>query len=230
MLNLDDVHVYYGKSYILQGVDLEVKKGEILAILGRNGVGKTTTLRSIMGLAPPSQGRIGFEGRELTALPSHRIPRLGIGYVPQGRRIFPRLTVLENIQSAVVTGKMNQANLEEVFAYFPRLEERTRQSGGTLSGGEQQMLAMARAMITDPKLMILDEPTEGLMPIMVDTIRESILKLNRDKGTSVLLVEQNLDTALAVADRVCVMEKGAIKYSDKMEDLNKKKLLGYLGV
>jgi len=230
MLSLQDIHVYYGKSYILQGASLEVNQGEVLALLGRNGVGKTTTLRAIMGMAPPSRGSIKFSDHELTELPSHRIPRLGIGYVPQGRRIFPRLTVLENIQSAVVVGNVSQENLQEAFDYFPRLRERIKQPGGTLSGGEQQMLAMARAMITNPKLMILDEPTEGLMPIMVDTIRDSILKLNRGKGTTVLLVEQNLDTALAVADRVCVMEKGVIKYSGGVKELDKDKLLAYLGV
>ncbi len=230
MLRLRDVHVYYGKSYILQGVSLHLRSGEVLGILGRNGVGKTTTLRAIMGLARPRRGQILFQDQDLSRLQAFRIPRLGIGYVPQGRRIFPRLTTLENIQSAVVSQSINQAALDEVYQYFPRLKERAKQPGGTLSGGEQQMLAMARAMICHPQLMILDEPTEGLMPLMVDTIQRTITKLNREMGTTVLLVEQNLDTALAVSDRVCVMEKGIVKYQEDKGNLDKQKLMGYLGV
>jgi branched-chain amino acid transport system ATP-binding protein len=230
MLRLQDVHVYYGKSYILQGVDLEVAKGQVLGVVGRNGVGKTTTLRTIMGLVRPRRGTIELEGQDIVNIRSHTIPRLGIGYVPQGRRIFPRLTTLENIQSSVVTGTLDKSTLEEVYEYFPRLREREKQPGGTLSGGEQQMLAMARAMITSPKLMILDEPTEGLMPLMVKTIQDTIKRLNQEKGTTVLLVEQNLDSALGVAHKICVMEKGTVKYSDDIDNLDKDKLMAYLGV
>ncbi|MGD8562293.1 MAG: ABC transporter ATP-binding protein [Desulfarculaceae bacterium] len=230
MLRLQGVHVYYGKSYILQGVDLEVAKGQVLGVVGRNGVGKTTTLRTIMGLVRPRRGTIELEGQDIVNIRSHTIPRLGIGYVPQGRRIFPRLTTLENIQSSVVTGALDKRTLEEVYEYFPRLREREKQPGGTLSGGEQQMLAMARAMITSPKLMILDEPTEGLMPLMVKTIQDTIKRLNQEKGTTVLLVEQNLDSALGVAHKICVMEKGTVKYSDDIDNLDKDKLMAYLGV
>ncbi|MEW6267191.1 MAG: ABC transporter ATP-binding protein [Thermodesulfobacteriota bacterium] len=230
MLELRELEVYYDKSYILQGLFLRVRPGEILSILGRNGVGKTTILRTIMGLVRPRSGTIIFDGREITRLAAYKIPRLGIGYVPQGRRIFPRLTTMENIMTAVVKGSVSQKSLEEIFGYFPRLEERRQQPGGTLSGGEQQMLAMARAMISEPKMLILDEPTEGIMPLLVQTIRQTITKLNREKGTTILLVEQNLDTALAVSHRLCVVEKGVVKYSDALEDLDKNKLVSYLVV
>jgi len=230
MLRLEDVHVYFGKSHILQGVDLQVRQGEVLAVLGRNGVGKTTTLRTIMGVVRPSRGGITFGEHDLLSCQPYRIPRLGIGYVPQGRHIFPKLTTLENIQSAVVRGGMDQKMLELVYEYFPRLRERASQAGGTLSGGEQQMLAMARAMITNPRLMILDEPTEGLMPLMVQTIRDTIRRLNQERGTTVLLVEQNLETALEVAHRICVMEKGRVRYSESVDRLDRDKLLSFLGV
>ena len=230
MLELKDVHVYYGKSYILQGVTLGVKTGEVLGMVGRNGVGKTTTLRTIFGLARAKAGIIKFQGQEITRMQAYQIPRLGIGYVPQGRRIFPKLTTLENIMTAVVSGRLDQKLLEEVYDYFPRLEERSRQAGGTLSGGEQQMLAMARAMIANPRLLILDEPTEGLMPLMVETIRKSIQRLNREKGVTVLLVEQNLDTVLQVCGRVSILEKGVLKYTETVDKLDRTKLLAYLGV
>lgn len=230
MLELKDVHVYYGKSYVLQGVTLSVQAGEVLGMVGRNGVGKTTTLRTIFGLSRPKRGTIVFQDRDITRIPGHQIPRLGIGYVPQGRRIFPRLTTLENIMTAVVSGSLNHKLLDEVYDYFPRLKERQEQLGGTLSGGEQQMLAMARAMIADPKLLILDEPTEGLMPLMVQTIRDSIQRLNKEKKVTVLLVEQNLDTVLQVCGRICIMEKGVIKYDEVVDRLDRDKLLRYLGV
>lgn len=230
MLELNDVHVYYGKSYILQGVTLGVETGEVYGMVGRNGVGKTTMLRTIFGLNRARRGTITFQGQDITHMPAYRIPRLGIGYVPQGRHIFPKLTTLENIMTAVVTGRMNQDLLDEVYDYFPRLKERSKQLGGTLSGGEQQMLAMGRAMIANPKLLILDEPTEGLMPLMVDTIRTSIQRLNREKGVTVLLVEQNLDTVLHVCGRVSVLEKGVLKYTENVDQLDRTKLLAHLGV
>ncbi len=230
MLELKDVHVYYGKSYILQGVTLGVRTGEVLGMVGRNGVGKTTTLRTIFGLSRARRGSITFQGQDITRMAAHQIPRLRIGYVPQGRRIFPKLTTLENIMTAVVSGRLDQRLLEEVYDYFPRLRERPNQLGGTLSGGEQQMLAMARAMIANPKLLILDEPTEGLMPIMVETIRKSIQRLNREKGVTVLLVEQNLDTVLKVCGRVSILEKGVLKYTENVDKLDRAKLLVHLGV
>lgn len=230
MLELNDIHVYYGKSYILQGVTLKVHEGEVLGMVGRNGVGKTTTLRTIFGLSRARQGTITFQGQDITRMPAHRIPRLGIGYVPQGRRIFPKLTTLENIMTALVSGRLDNGLLEEVYGYFPRLRERHKQLGGTLSGGEQQMLAMARAMIANPRLLILDEPTEGLMPSMVDAIRASIRRLNSEKKVTVLIVEQNLDTVLEVCGRVCIVEKGAVKYTEAVNQLDRNKLLTYLGV
>jgi branched-chain amino acid transport system ATP-binding protein len=230
MLEVKDIHTYYGKSYILQGVSMEISEGDVVGVLGRNGVGKTTTLRSIMGLTPPRSGEIRFMGREIHKLNPHLIPRLGIGYVPQGRRIFPLLTVLENLSTPVIDIKMKKRTLEEVFKFFPRLAERAKQVGGTLSGGEQQMLAIARAMMWQPKLMILDEPTEGLMPSMVAMVKQSITAMNREKGVDILLVEQNLETAFEVCNRIYVIEKGSVIYEKKVSDIDKNELLHMLGI
>ncbi len=217
MLRLEDVHTYYGKSHILQGVVLEVRDGEAVALLGRNGVGKTTTLRTIMGLAPAARGRIVFDGTRLDRVPAHTIPRLGVGYVPQGRRIFPRLTVHENLCLGLPRDPAD-GELEPVFARFPALRQRLGQPGGTLSGGEQQMLAIARCLVMKPKLLLLDEPTEGIMPKLVAAIREDIRAINRS-GVSILLVEQNIRTALTVCDRVYIMEKGVICYEGTSREL-----------
>jgi branched-chain amino acid transport system ATP-binding protein len=217
MLSLQDVHVHIGKLHILQGVSLEVKAGESAALLGRNGVGKTTTLRSIMGLVARSRGAIAFDGDDLSRLPPHLIPRKGIGYVPQGRGIFPTLTVLENLCIGV-TGKRDPEREEYVFTCFPRLKERLKQAGSTLSGGEQQMLAIARCLMMRPKLIILDEPTEGIMPRLVSQIRREIHRINQ-AGVSILLVEQNVETALKLCPRVFLMEKGTIVYSGASHDL-----------
>ncbi len=228
MLTVKSIHTYYGKSYVLQGISLEVKEGEIVSILGRNGVGKTTLLRSIMGLTPPRSGEIWFKGQEIQKLSPHLIPRLGIGYVPQGRRIFPRLTVLENLKTSLVKGKISRELFAEVFEYFPRLAERSNQPGGTLSGGEQQMLAIGRALIAHPRMVILDEPTEGLMPSLVAMVRESIQNMNRQKGVAILLVEQNLETALAISNRLYLMEKGNITLEKKVAEISKEELLRVL--
>jgi len=217
MLSLHDVHVHIGKLHILQGVSLEVKPGECVALLGRNGVGKTTTLRAIMGLAPRSRGAIEFGNADLANCPAHEIPRHGIGYVPQGRGIFPNLTVLENLTIGV-PGRRDTEREEYVFACFPRLKERLKQSGSTLSGGEQQMLAIARCLMMRPKLIILDEPTEGIMPKLVSQIRREIHRINQT-GVSVLLVEQNVETAIKLCPRVFLMEKGTIVYSGASHDL-----------
>ena len=217
MLSLQDVHVHIGKLHILQGVSLEVKPGESAALLGRNGVGKTTTLRSIMGLVARSHGAIAFDGDDLSLLPPHLIPRKGIGYVPQGRGIFPTLTVLENLCIGL-TGKRDPEREEYVFSCFPRLKERLKQAGSTLSGGEQQMLAIARCLMMRPKLIILDEPTEGIMPRLVSQIRREIHRINQ-AGVSILLVEQNVETALKLCPRVFLMEKGTIVYSGASHDL-----------
>jgi branched-chain amino acid transport system ATP-binding protein len=230
MLSLRDVHVHIGKLHILQGINLEVKRGECVALLGRNGVGKTTTLRAIMGLAPRSRGEIEFDSIDLASCPAHEIPRHGIGYVPQGRGIFPNLTVLENLNIGL-PGQRNSEREEHVFACFPRLKERLKQSGSTLSGGEQQMLAIARCLIMRPKLIILDEPTEGIMPKLVSQIRREIHRINHT-GVSVLLVEQNIATALKLCPQVFLMEKGTIVYSGASHELKSRPEIvhRYLGV
>jgi branched-chain amino acid transport system ATP-binding protein len=212
--------VHIGKLHILQGVNLEVKSGESAALLGRNGVGKTTTLRAIMGLAPRSRGAIEFDGLDLAGFPAHEIPRHGIGYVPQGRGIFPNLTVLENLNIGL-PGQRDGEREDYVFSCFPRLKERLKQSGSTLSGGEQQMLAIARCLMMRPKLIILDEPTEGIMPKLVSQIRREVHRINQT-GVSVLLVEQNVETALKLCPRVFLMEKGTITYSGASHELKSK--------
>jgi branched-chain amino acid transport system ATP-binding protein len=217
MLSLRDLHVHIGKLHILQGVNLEVKAGEAAALLGRNGVGKTTTLRAIMGLARRSLGSVEFDGTELGSIPPHQVPRHGIGYVPQGRGIFPTLSVEENLYIGI-TGKPDPERQDYVFGCFPRLKERLKQSGSTLSGGEQQMLAIARCLMMGPKLIILDEPTEGIMPRLVSQIRREIHRINQG-GVSILLVEQNVETALKLCPRVFLMEKGTIVYSGTSQDL-----------
>jgi branched-chain amino acid transport system ATP-binding protein len=220
MLKLERVHAHYGKSHVLQGVNLEVGNGEAVALLGRNGVGKTTTLKTIMGLVAPSGGSILFGEARLEKTAPHLIPRLGVGYVPQGRRIFPTLTVLENLCLGLARDPVD-GQLDPIFARFPVLKERLAQLGGTLSGGEQQMLAIARCLVMKPKLILLDEPTEGIMPKLVASLRADIKAINRE-GVSVLLVEQNLRTALLVCDRVYVMEKGVICHEGASAELRER--------
>ena len=215
MLRIDGLHTYYGHGHILQGVDLEVPPGRIAAVLGRNGVGKTTMLRSIIGLASPRSGRILLGDKDVAGWPPHLIVRVGVGYVPEGRMIFPDLTVVENIQVAQrVPAK--QWSMERLFTLFPSLAERRRNKGSQLSGGEQQMLAVARALVTDPKVMLLDEPSQGLEPMVVEELTRLIARL-RDEGVSLLLVEQNLKLAEAVADVVYVMVKGKMVYHAPLE-------------
>jgi branched-chain amino acid transport system ATP-binding protein len=215
LVAVEDIHTYYGKSHILQGVSLFVDKGEVVGLLGRNGVGKSTTLKTIMGLVHASEGKVLLAGMPITDLPAHKLAKLGIGYVPEDRRIFRLLTVMENLRTGLdrrgVTEARKQELLDKVFAYFPVLAERRSQAGGTLSGGEQQMLAIARAMMLEPKIILLDEPTEGLMPRMVSQIRRIIDVLHRD-GVAILLVEQNVPLTLEVSQRVYIMEKGAVRH------------------
>jgi branched-chain amino acid transport system ATP-binding protein len=215
LIKIEDIHTYYGKSHILDGVSLEVRRAEVVGLLGRNGVGKSTTLKTIMGLVRPSRGKALFEGRSITQLPAHRLARLGIGYVPEDRRIFRLLTVLENLRTGLdrrgVTESKKKQLLDKVYAYFPVLAERRNQAGGTLSGGEQQMLAIARAMMLEPKIILLDEPTEGLMPRMVSLIRQIIDALHRE-GVAILLVEQNVPLTLEASQRIYIMEKGAVRH------------------
>jgi branched-chain amino acid transport system ATP-binding protein len=212
---VEDVHTYYGKSHILHGVTMHVQPGEVVGLLGRNGVGKSTTLKTIMGLLQPSHGRVLLDGNAITGLPAHRLARLGIGYVPEDRRIFRLLTVMENLRTGLdrngVTEERRAALLDKVFTYFPVLAERRNQAGGTLSGGEQQMLAIARAMMLEPKIILLDEPTEGLMPRMVSQIRQIIDVLHRE-GVAILLVEQNVPLTLDASERVYIMEKGLVRH------------------
>src|SRR5271168_4254766 len=235
LLAVEAIHTYYGKSHILHGVSLEVGRGEVVGLLGRNGVGKSTTLKAIAGIVHPSQGDVRFEGRSITRLPSHRLARLGIGYVPEDRRIFPLLTVLENLRTGLDrhgVSKPRKAELiEKVYAYFPVLAERRSQSGGTLSGGEQQMLAIARAMMLEPKIILLDEPTEGLMPRMVSQISQIIEVLHND-GVAILLVEQNVPLTLAASQRLYIMEKGSVRHTCAASeiDVNHAVIKQYLGV
>jgi len=210
MLELTDIHTYYGDSYVLQGVSLKVEKGSVVALLGRNGMGKTTTIHSIMGFTPPRRGTIRFQGHDLTHLQSQRIARLGIGLVPQGRRIFPSLSVEENLTMAARTGsRVSPWTLGRLYDLFPVLKERARMRGTLLSGGEQSLLNIARALMTNPELLLMDEPSEGLAPMMVATIGRIIAQL-KEQGLSILLVEQNLPLALKLSDYLYIMGKGAI--------------------
>ena len=215
MLAMTDVHTHYAKSHILHGISLEVQPGEVVGLLGRNGVGKSTTLKSIMGLVRPSQGRITFEGRDITGMASHKVAHLGIAYVPEDRRIFKLLTVMENLRTGLDRSGLTEARrrelLDKVYESFPVLGERKNQLGGTLSGGEQQMLAIARAMMLEPKIILLDEPTEGLMPRMVTQIRDIIARLHRDR-VAILLVEQDVGLTLGASSRCYIMEKGVMRH------------------
>jgi len=222
ILALENVHTYYGKSHILYGVSIEVGPGEVVGLLGRNGVGKSTTLKTIMGLVRPSEGRVRFEGKDIAGLAPHKLAHAGIAYVPEDRRIFRLLTVLENLRTGLdrpgVPVERRQELLHRVYAIFPVLRERRNQVGGTLSGGEQQMLAIARAMTLEPKIILLDEPTEGLMPRMVSQIREIIEVLHRE-GVAILLVEQNVPLTLEASNRIYIMEKGVVRYHALAEAL-----------
>lgn len=234
MLQLDGVHTYYGLSHVLQDVSLSVQAGEAVALLGRNGAGKTTTLKTIMGVLRARRGRIRFRDTDITALPPYRIVQMGLGYVPEERRIFPNLTVHENLRMArlaVDGGRHMDAYLDRVLALFPPLKARLRNKGRNLSGGEQQMLTMARCLGTEPKLVLIDEPTEGLMPAFVETIGETIVEIQR-QGLAVLLVEQNTRLALAATQRVYLIEKGVIRHEGRSADLrdDAEIRLRYLGV
>jgi branched-chain amino acid transport system ATP-binding protein len=235
LVQVEDIHTFYGKSHILHGVSLAVGRAEVVGLLGRNGVGKSTTLKAIAGLVHPSQGKVLFEGRPVTQLPAHRLARLGIGYVPEDRRIFPLLTVLENLRTGLDRHGMTKSRkkdlLEKVYEYFPVLAERRNQAGGTLSGGEQQMLAIARSMMLEPKIILLDEPTEGLMPRMVSQIRQIIDVLHRE-DVAVLLVEQNVPLTLETARRVYIIEKGVVRHHALASELrvNDAVIHQYLGV
>jgi branched-chain amino acid transport system ATP-binding protein len=219
-LEIKDMHTFYGESHILHGVSLEIEKRESVALLGRNGVGKSTTLKSIVGLAPPRRGSVQFKGQEIMGLRPHQICRLGVGYVPEERRIFPHLTVRENLLIGLKPDQKvdDPWTIEKVFGYFPQLEKRAGQKGGYLSGGEQQMLTIGRTLMGNPEVLLVDEPTEGLAPILVKMVLD-ILRGIHSKNGSILLVEQAMDVALSLANRVYVMSKGEIVFRGTGKEL-----------
>jgi branched-chain amino acid transport system ATP-binding protein len=221
VLTVDDIHTYYGSIEALKGISIDVNDGEIVTLIGANGAGKSTTLRSISGIVPPRSGRIVFNGREIQGLPGHTVAEIGIAQSPEGRRIFPRMSVLENLEMGAFT-RRDQAGIREdldrVYSLFPRLKERERQKGGTMSGGEQQMLAIGRALMAQPKLLLLDEPSLGLAPVIVDRIYEVVREINQ-QGTTIVLVEQNANYALDVSHRGYVLETGHVVLSDTSESL-----------
>ena len=229
VLEVDDVHTYYGESHVLQGVSLRVAQGEVLAILGRNGMGKTTLIRTIIGFTPPRRGAVRLKGEDITRWPPYRMIDAGMALVPQGRRVFPSLTVRENLEVARSGG--GRWTIDRVHALFPRLRERARTRANKLSGGEQQMLAIGRALMTNPDMLLLDEPTEGLAPLLVREVGRVIQELKLE-GLSILLVEQNLPLALSVADRTHILNRGQIVHSSRPDELlaNEEVKSRYLGV
>jgi branched-chain amino acid transport system ATP-binding protein len=232
MLELLDIHTYYGESYVLRGVSLQISEGSVAALLGRNGMGKTTTIRSIIGFTPPRRGRVLYGEKDITALPPEKIAKLGIGLVPQGRYIFPSLSVRENLTMAARgAGKADSWSLDEVHSLFPILKERSTCRGTLLSGGEQQMLAIGRALMTNPRLLLMDEPSEGLAPLIVKEVGKIIYQL-KQKGFSILLVEQNLPMALKVADYLYILSNGEVMYESTPEQLrsNDEIKAKYIGV
>lgn len=234
MLELKDVHTYYGNIHALKGISITVNDGEIVTLIGSNGAGKSTTLRTIQGLNKPRTGSVVFDGVELHKLPAHEIATLGVAQSPEGRMIFPRMTVLENLEMGAYARKdltTYKQDLEHVFSLFPRLKERIGQKGGTLSGGEQQMLAMGRALMAKPKILLLDEPSMGLAPLLVELIFDIIKKLH-EEGKTILLVEQNASMALSIANRGYVLQTGEIVLADEASKLLKDPMVQktYLGV
>ena len=222
LLEMRDVHTYYGQIHALKGVSLTVNEGEVVTLIGSNGAGKSTTLRTISGLLRPRQGEIQLEGRSMANMPAHKSVQMGIGHVPEGRGVFATLTVLENLEmGAYLLNDHHEfaRRLESAFTLFPRLRERVSQKGGTLSGGEQQMLAIGRALMQQPRIMLLDEPSMGLAPLLVEEIFNIVQRLNREQGTTILLVEQNAQAALQVAHRAYVLETGRITISGDAQEL-----------
>jgi len=220
LLALEDVHTYYGEAHILQGVSISVGAGEVVTLIGRNGAGKTTTLRSIMGIARLARGRITLGGEDIGRLPTHEIARRGIAWVPEERRVLPNLTVRENLRLGAIAapGPNGPGAVDEALEIFPRLRERASQKGRFLSGGEQQMLAIARGLVARPKVMLVDEPTEGLAPLLVQSLSEVLARIN-ERGTTILLVEQTLEVALALSHRLYVMDQGRIQFAGTPREL-----------
>jgi branched-chain amino acid transport system ATP-binding protein len=232
MLTVSDIHTYYGDSYVIQGVSLRVLRGQITVLMGRNGAGKTTVIRSIAGLTPPRRGSILFGGEELTRLPAHEIARRGIGLVPQGRRIFASLSVGEHLAVAASRRREATWTTERIFTIFPRLKERVHQRAAHLSGGEQSMLAIARALRTEPACLLMDEPTEGLAPLFIDIVLDVIRDLRAAGELGILIVVQELPIALAIADYICVLDKGSIVFDGSPQELteNPEIQARYIGV
>jgi branched-chain amino acid transport system ATP-binding protein len=233
LLELKNVHTYYGTIHALKGIDLTVNEGEIVTLIGANGAGKSTTLRTISGLLTPKEGEILFQGQKINGVEAYRITEIGIAHTPEGRKIFPRLTVLENLEMGAYTVRdpaLTKRNMERVFTLFPRLSERAHQKGGTLSGGEQQMLAIGRSLMMTPKLLMLDEPSMGLAPLLVEQIFQTIQDLHKS-GVTILLVEQNALQALHIAHRGYVLQTGSVALSDTAENLMKNEAVreAYLG-
>jgi branched-chain amino acid transport system ATP-binding protein len=233
-LAMDNVHTFYGNIHALQGVSIEINEGEIVTLIGANGAGKSTTLRTISGLLTPREGEVSLNGERLNGVPAHQIVERGVCHVPEGRRIFARMTVRENLEMGAFSRKDKGAiksDMERVFELFPRLHERANQKGGTLSGGEQQMLAIGRALMARPKILLLDEPSMGLAPILVETIFQTVVNINQ-QGVTVLLVEQNAVMALQIAHRGYVLETGTIVLSDTAESLRQNETVqkAYLGI
>lgn len=231
MLTVDEINTYYGQSHILHDVSFDAQRDEVVSLLGRNGVGKTTTIRSVIGLTPPRTGTVTFDGEDITGQSPSSIANRGIGYVPQDRGIFPKMTVEENLRMGLGKAPFDRTRMEALFERFPRVGERLDQRAGTLSGGEQQMVAMARALMRDPKLLLMDEPTEGLMPSLIPEIA-GITQEIADEGYTIVIVEQNVDLVLDIADRVYLMENGRIREETTPKELREDETLleQYLGV
>ncbi|MEW6185210.1 MAG: ABC transporter ATP-binding protein [Thermodesulfobacteriota bacterium] len=224
MLEVKDLNTFYGTSHVLQGISLTVEKGELVALLGRNGMGKSTTLKSIMGVVKLKSGSVIFKGKDVTGYPSYKTAKAGIGYVPEDRRIFPTLSVVDNLMLGVKGGKIKSPNdpntwtLERIFQHFPMLEKRATQKGATLSGGEQQMLTIGRSLMGNPDLLLVDEPTEGLAPLMVKEVRDVLYEINK-AGVSILLVEHNLKVAMSLAHRLYLMGKAHVGFTGTVDEL-----------
>jgi branched-chain amino acid transport system ATP-binding protein len=226
LLDVKDLNTYYGESHVLQNMSVAVKDGETVALLGRNGMGKSTTLKSIMGLVKPKSGTVLFQGKNITGFQPYKVARAGIGYVPEDRRIFPNLPVMDNLKmglkhgAAAQIGRQTQWTIERIYDHFPFMKERSNQKGALLSGGEQQMLTIARTLMGNPELLMVDEPTEGLAPVMVQEVRDVLAEISKTGGVSILLVEHNLKVAISLADRVYLMGKAHLGFTGTVDELN----------